>query len=39
MRMHAVQRIEEGDENRYMPGTEGRVEGSDAWSTEAEETY
>ena len=41
MRMHTVQRIEEGDENRFMAqqaSGEARVDGSDAWSTEAEET-
>ena len=42
MRMHNVQRIEEGDENRFMAHQaqgEARVDGSDAWSTEQEETY
>ena len=42
MRMHAVQRIDKGDENRFMGHqvpSEARVDGSDAWSTEAEETY
>jgi hypothetical protein len=40
MRMQAIQRIDESDENRYagqMP--QDMREASDAWSTEQEETY